>query len=386
MATATETTPEVNLEVGVEAWNWTTVAELAPIGIFRTTPKKGLAYVNKHFAKIFDFDSPDDMRQKVKDIAEDLLVIPPELEAKRVVPNFEFHAKTSKGNRKLSLTIRLAGSGKETFFEGFLSDVTEYEDASRLEELLRDVQGMAYKCELKPPWRMLRVSAGCGELTGYSKEDLEASKPAYEELIYKEYRAEVKKAVDEGVRTKTTFAMTYPIRTGGNEERWVFEKGRAEYGEDGKPLYLEGFITNSNKVVAHERLNLERKDHLQQMSLRNLFAWAFIVQFTIVNFVILALAIMKVEQIGETTLLGFFMATVAELTGLVYLMAKYVFPSKDRKRPSEEPPAHSEEETSEQEGAEAAEEKEDDEDGKPPDDFKDAKADSKNIKAKVKPK
>jgi PAS fold len=248
---------------------------------------------------------------------------------------------------------------------------------------------MAYKCEIKPPWRMLEVTDGCGELTGYPRKDLEAKRPAYEDLIYEDYREDVRKGVEKGIRTRTTFALTYPIRTASDEEKWVFEKGKAVYDDDGKPLYLEGFITNSNKVAARERLGLEKKDHLQQMSLRNLFAWTFIVQFTIVNLVILCLALMKVEQIGETTLLGFFMATVAELTGLVYLMAKYVFPGGDRRRPKEEPTAGSEKETSEQEGVPGEGEEdeklrtefqEEDEEGKKED------QDSKKLKARVKPK
>ena len=130
-----------------------------------------------------------------------------------------------------------------------MSDVTEqFETKSRLEDLLRDVQGMAYRCESKPPWRMLSVSAGCGELTGYSQKDLISQKPEFETLILAEFRNEVAKAVEEARRTKTTYTLSYPIRTASNEKKWVFEKGKAVWGDNGKPLHLEGFITSANHV------------------------------------------------------------------------------------------------------------------------------------------
>jgi PAS domain S-box-containing protein len=131
-STESETKAEVNLDV--EAWNWTPVADFAPIGIFRTTPKGRFSYVNMQLARIFEFESADDMKEKVKDIAKGLLVVPPELESQGVVSEFKYASKTTKGTyRKLSLTARRLGDGDDRFLVGFLRDVTEHDDTqSRL--------------------------------------------------------------------------------------------------------------------------------------------------------------------------------------------------------------------------------------------------------------
>lgn len=65
------------------------------------------------------------------------------------------------------------------------------------------------------------------------------------------------------------------------------------------------------------------------MLLRWLITLTFVIQFVAANLIILALAVHKAisnEGIKEATLLIFFGATVAELAGVVILIAKYLFP------------------------------------------------------------
>src|SRR5229473_1507922 len=118
---------------------------------------------------------------------------------------------------------------------------------------------------------------GCGELTGYSHKDLLAQKPNFETLIYPEYREMVTKAVEKAMKTKTTYTLSYPIRTANDEKKWVFEKGKVIWGEDDKAMYLTGFITSSNQVVHRERAELTDRNELQNMALRKALAWTFII-------------------------------------------------------------------------------------------------------------
>jgi PAS domain-containing protein len=286
------------------------------------------------------------MIEKVKDIANDLLVIPEQrrhfktvLEQNHSVSEFIYEIKTRQGKRKqASLTARLVKTDDGlVFYEGFLSDVTEqHETRSRLERLLRDVQGMAYRCEPRPPWRMLWLSEGCGELTGYSTEDLLSQRPDYETLIDKDYRNEVATAVANAIKTKTTYTLYYPIRTASNEKKWVFEKGKAVWDDDGKLMYLDGFVTSASHVsndTSRDLQEIERREKFQKIRFRLVLLWTFIIQFIIINLTVLLILVLKaagsVTSIGEAELIGFFGQTVAQVAGLVYLIAKYLFTVND---------------------------------------------------------
>jgi PAS domain-containing protein len=333
-----------NVEKVRSIWEWGPTVDLAPIGVFRTTPDGQFSYVNAELAKIFGFGSPKEMLEQVHDIAKELLVNPTQrthfktvLETNKEVFDFIYDIKTKhKGTRQASLTARLVKTTHEdTFYEGFLCDVTEqHETQSRLEDLLRDVQGMAYRCEPKPPWRMSWVSAGCGELTGYTAEDLLKNAPAYETLIYEEYRKDVADAVENAIRTKTTYTLSYPIRTASNEKKWVFEKGKVVWEESGKPRHLEGFVTSANRISNADRdfQALQSRTELQKIRFRSIFLWIFIIQFVVINLVVLMVVFLKAAglatSIGDAALIGFFTQTVAQVVGFVYLIGKYVFMRK----------------------------------------------------------
>jgi PAS domain-containing protein len=336
-----------NLEKVRSIWDWFPTVEIAPIGVFRTTPEGKFSYANHELARIFEFDSPKDMMEQVTDIAKDLLVRPEQrvhfktvLEKNSTVSDFICDFRTQRKRiRQASLTARLVKTVDDLlFYEGFLTDVTEqFETRSRLEELLRDVQGMAYRCECKPPWRMLWLSAGCGELTGYSQDDLLSAKPNYETLIHEEYRDVVAKAADSAIKTKTTLALSYPIRTANNETKWVLQKGKVVWTDNGKPMHLEGFITSDDpttQIESREIQEIEKRKEFQKIHFRTALLWTFIIQFIVINVVVLIVVVLKATgsatNIGEMAIAAFFGQTVAQVAGLVYLIARYLFSVNDK--------------------------------------------------------
>lgn len=46
-------------------WDWFPTVEIAPIGVFRSTPDGRFSYVNRQLAEIFEFDSAREMIEKV---------------------------------------------------------------------------------------------------------------------------------------------------------------------------------------------------------------------------------------------------------------------------------------------------------------------------------
>ena len=133
------------------------------------------------------------------------------------------------------------------------------EDARRrLQTLIGNLPGIAYRCRNDRDWTMEFLSDGCEELTGYSAAALVDNRlRSYAELIHPEDRERVWQAVQDGVTGRRRFSMDYRIRTADGRERWVHESGLPLIDAEGRVEALEGFISD----VTEQRLT-ER--HLQE--------------------------------------------------------------------------------------------------------------------------
>src|SRR4051794_429466 len=85
-------------------WDWYPTVEIAPIGVFRTTPDGRFSYVNRELANILEFDSAKEMVEKVADIATEILVRPEQrdhfktvLKTNGFVCGFIYDVKTRQG-------------------------------------------------------------------------------------------------------------------------------------------------------------------------------------------------------------------------------------------------------------------------------------------------
>jgi PAS domain S-box-containing protein len=113
--------------------------EKAPVGIFRSTSEGKLIDANPHLAKIFGFDSVEEMLLEINDLSTQLYADPErraefiqQLKARGEVENFEFKAILSNGSHSwLSMNARVSQLSGSTEFilEGFLTDVTEKKNA-----------------------------------------------------------------------------------------------------------------------------------------------------------------------------------------------------------------------------------------------------------------
>ncbi len=156
-----------------------------------------------------------------------------------------------------------------TKYQDFLEDqiqqrTQELEENRRmLWTLLANLQGMAYRCRDDPSWTMEFVSEGAAALTGYRAEELVGSKAvSYGELIHPEDRDLVWHTVQESLSQKQPFILLYRIRTKTDEEKWVWEKGRGIWSEQGNLLALEGFITD---ITVLKRLQQEREQLIKEL-------------------------------------------------------------------------------------------------------------------------
>jgi PAS domain S-box-containing protein len=122
------------------------------------------------------------------------------------------------------------------------------ESERTLSTLMNNLPGMAYRCNYDNDWTMQFVSKGCFELTGYRPVDLvENKKLSYNDLINPEDREKVRRRVVNALDKKKPYVLSYKIRAASGEVKWVWEKGEGVFSDEGKLLFLEGFIIDATE-------------------------------------------------------------------------------------------------------------------------------------------
>jgi len=114
------------------------------------------------------------------------------------------------------------------------------ENQRRLETLISNLPGIAYRCLNDRDWTMEFISQGCESLTGYRLDELIGSKAiSYNEVIHESDRDMVRDAVQEGVSNRRQYQMEYRIRTKQGAIKWVWEQGRGYTLNQGRCLRLK---------------------------------------------------------------------------------------------------------------------------------------------------
>lgn len=148
------------------------------------------------------------------------------------------------------------------------SEMELKENQRMLQTLISNLRGIAYRCQNDSDWTMEFVSEGCLELTGYPAEDLIYNKKlSYASLIHPEDRQKVSDEIQQALANNEPFEIVYRIFNSDNQLRFVWERGRGVFSDDGEFLALEGFITDittSKKAENALRKSLNEKDVLLQ--------------------------------------------------------------------------------------------------------------------------
>ncbi len=192
--------------------------------------------------------------------------------AERGIPyDEEMQIITGKGRKVWVRTIGTAekdDSGRIIGVLGGFQDIdrrkqTEMalqENERRLNTLMGNLPGMVYRCLNNPYWSMEYVSQGCVTLTGYTPEELTEGL-CFAQLIHPDDREKVYREVKKAVETGSHFHLEYRIRTKGGEEKTVSEQGLLISDDEGRKLWLEGFITDisGRKKAEQERRAAEER-------------------------------------------------------------------------------------------------------------------------------
>jgi PAS domain S-box-containing protein len=138
-----------------------------------------------------------------------------------------------------------------------------------LDTLVKNLEGMAYRCRHDANWTMVFVSEGCRELSGYaSSEILGKTGVSWEEITHPEDRRRVRTCIEEAIRSGQRFAVQYRIVCKTGLLKWVVERGVAIRDEMGEGV-IEGFIED----ITTRRQTLEALEEAE-LRYRNIFEHA----------------------------------------------------------------------------------------------------------------
>jgi len=136
------------------------------------------------------------------------------------------------------------------------ADVWSGIDSERvLKVLVRNLDGMLFRCAIDADWTLHFVSAGCHGLTGYRPEDFARSHAvSLEELTHPDDRRSVRQTIMTAVEGGAPYRIEYRIICRDGAEKWVMERGACVIDELGGRV-LEGFIEDiTERVLGQFRL------------------------------------------------------------------------------------------------------------------------------------
>ncbi len=142
------------------------------------------------------------------------------------------------------------GGRRPTYLVGAMVDITERkraeeelrENRRRLETLIENLPGMAYRCLNARDWPFEFVS-GSEFVCGYDSEAIASGEVEWAELIHPDDRDWLWDAVQDALAVREHFEVEYRLQSVDGDYRWVWEQGSGVF-EGGDVVALEGFITD----------------------------------------------------------------------------------------------------------------------------------------------
>lgn len=177
-----------------------------------------------------------------------------------VLPFWEIEVQTPNGEKldieiKAKTILHNGKKGIQTIFNNISyrknSEKILKESERILSTLMNQLPGMAYRCEYNDKWTMRFVSQGAFALTGYNPRDLvDNFRTAFAYIIHPGDRSTDK--IKNAIKNKQPFELEYRIIKANGEIKWVLEKGEGVFSEEGKLLFLEGFILDIDEKKRYE--------------------------------------------------------------------------------------------------------------------------------------
>jgi diguanylate cyclase (GGDEF)-like protein/PAS domain S-box-containing protein len=188
--------------------------------------------------------------------------------------NFDFQNESQKVSMQFSELQELQNEfwDMQQAIQQRQQDLQESE--RKLQTMMDNLPGMAYRCSNTFEWQMDFVSEGCFDLLGYSVEEFLSQHAAeYVQFIHPDDAQAVWDQIQECLRNGRHFQVEYRIAARDGQEKWVWEQGQAVDTAPDGTMTLEGFIIDiTERRQFQERLNyLSFHDALTGLYNRNFF-------------------------------------------------------------------------------------------------------------------
>ncbi|WP_299569979.1 PAS domain S-box protein [uncultured Shewanella sp.] len=116
---------------------------------------------------------------------------------------------------------------------------------SRFRGLVANIPGAIYRTRIGDHWIMEYVSNNIADITGYPASDIiESNKLQFNTIIHPDDDAACFAAISEAINTQQSFDVEYRIYHRDGSIKWIQEKGKASYDEQGTPLWFDGSIND----------------------------------------------------------------------------------------------------------------------------------------------
>ena len=157
---------------------------------------------------------------------------------------------------------------------GVISDITllkQSEQALQERErmwmtMIGNLPGFVYRCANDRYWTMEYMSPGCLEITGYPPEDfLNNQKLAFNDIVAPAHRELLWEEWQEAIMGRQSFEGEYQIVTRDGSIKWIWERGRGVFSNEGSLMFLEGFITDVTQRRQAEEALKESNHRYQEL-------------------------------------------------------------------------------------------------------------------------
>lgn len=204
-----------------------------------------------------------------------------------ILRNWEGEFKAESDGKAAEKEVSFKGSGGNTlllqlrarpYISGYLVGITDItEDRQllerirmserRLQNLVRNLQGMVFQSDYGRPGQLKFASEGCFRLTGYLPSEFTREEGiSFNSLISEDYQVIIRQKMEMAVKKGDFYEVQYPLTTRNGEVKWVNEKGIGLFNEGGRLDSVEGII-----VDISERMSILKSLRVSEQRFRSLF-------------------------------------------------------------------------------------------------------------------
>ncbi|HVO67183.1 MAG TPA: PAS domain S-box protein [Syntrophales bacterium] len=250
------------------------VFENALVGIFQSTPEGQFIRVNPAVAKMYGYDSPNEMMSKITDVAKQHYVDPHQRDLFKNILDDEGHIedfqieilRTDRSRILISISARTVfdDNGKVLYYEGYQTDITEHsllenmikERERRYRHLVENSGDIVYTTDLQGIFTYFNSAAE--RVTGYATSQLFGKH--FHSVIRKDYHETLDRFYEKQILEKTpTTYYEFPIVTRDGEEKW--------FGQQVQLIYEQGDVVGFQATARDitDRLKAEEEKHRREI-------------------------------------------------------------------------------------------------------------------------